>query len=87
MGIGAFNLCTSLLGPMLLRRFCRRPLMLISCSVCGLSLLGMSFALFFMLSTDSSALRYVSIVFILFFILGFQLGLGPIAYFIGSGNY
>ncbi|XP_017839083.1 solute carrier family 2, facilitated glucose transporter member 7 isoform X2 [Drosophila busckii] len=84
LGLGSFNLCASLLSPLLLHRFARRPLIFISCALCAFSLLCMSFALYFMLSTQSLALRYVCIVFILLFILGFQLGLGPIAFFIGS---
>ncbi|KAH8396865.1 hypothetical protein KR215_005551 [Drosophila sulfurigaster] len=84
MGIGGFNLVASLMGPVLLRKFNRRPLMLISCGLCAVSLAGMSISLYCMLSTESNALGFVSIMFILTFILGFQLGLGPIAYFIGS---
>ncbi|KAM8714315.1 hypothetical protein ACLKA7_014445 [Drosophila subpalustris] len=84
MSIGGFNLLTSLLGPLLLRKFDRRPLMINSCGLCALSLAGMSFSLYYMLRTLSNGLSYVSILFILTFILGFQLGLGPIAYFIGS---
>ncbi|XP_064542929.1 solute carrier family 2, facilitated glucose transporter member 7-like isoform X1 [Drosophila montana] len=84
LGLGGFNLCTSLLGPLLLRKFNRRPLLMCSCALCGLSLTGMSFSLYYLVGSEGMALRYVSIVFILSFILGFQLGLGPIAYFIGS---
>lgn len=85
--MGTFNLCGSLLGPLLVYRFRRRLLMLISLGICALSLFGMSFSLFFMMRTEESQLQYVSIVFILLFIVGFQLGLGPIPYFIGSGLY
>ncbi|XP_032585739.2 solute carrier family 2, facilitated glucose transporter member 7, partial [Drosophila mojavensis] len=84
LGIGCFNLFTSLLGPLLLYKFNRRPLLMCSCLICGGSLAGMSFSLYYLLSSEGMALRYVSIAFILTFILGFQLGLGPIAYFIGS---
>lgn len=87
LGLGGFNLCASLLGPLLLRRFNRRPLLMCSCALCGLSLAGMSFSLYYLVSSEGTALRYVSSVFILSFILGFQLGLGPIAYFIGSGGF
>lgn len=85
LSIGCFNLFTSLLGPLLLHKFNRRPLLMCSCLICGGSLAGMSFSLYYLLSSEGMALRYVSIAFILTFILGFQLGLGPIAYFIGSG--
>lgn len=84
---GTFNLCGSLLAPLLVYRFRRRLLMLISLGVCALALFGMSFSLFFMMRSADRALPYVSIVIILIFILGFQLGLGPIPYFIGSGLY
>ncbi|XP_033152943.1 solute carrier family 2, facilitated glucose transporter member 1 [Drosophila mauritiana] len=84
LGIGIFNLCTSLLGPLLIRRFPRRPLMMISCSMCALALLAMSLGLFFLERSESTVLTYFCAAFILTFILGFQLGLGPIAYFIGS---
>ncbi|EDW02268.1 solute carrier family 2, facilitated glucose transporter member 7 isoform X2 [Drosophila grimshawi] len=84
LGMGGFNLACSLLGPVLLRKFNRRPLMFCSCILCSLSLAGMSLSLYFLLKSEASALTYVSIAFILSFILGFQLGLGPIAYFIGS---
>ncbi|KAH8276480.1 hypothetical protein KR026_000227 [Drosophila bipectinata] len=87
LGIGGFNLCTSLLGPFLIRRYPRRPLMMLSCSVCGISLFAMSFGLFYLSSSGSTVLTYFCAGFILTFILGFQLGLGPIAYFIGSGEY
>ncbi|KAH8284592.1 hypothetical protein KR018_004961, partial [Drosophila ironensis] len=84
LGIGCFNLCTSLLGPLLIHKFPRRPLMMLSCSICAMALFAMSFGLFFLESSASAVLDYFCIVFILTFILGFQLGLGPIAYFIGS---
>lgn len=84
---GTFNLCGSLLAPLLVYRFRRRLLMLISLGICALALFGMSFSLFFMMRSADRALPYVSIVIILIFILGFQLGLGPIPYFIGSGLY
>ncbi|KAH8372990.1 hypothetical protein KR009_009610 [Drosophila setifemur] len=84
LGIGCFNLCTSLLGPLLIHKFPRRPLMMLSCFICALSLFAMSFGLFYLNSSDSTVLTYFCAGFILAFILGFQLGLGPIAYFIGS---
>ncbi|KAH8290951.1 hypothetical protein KR054_007338, partial [Drosophila jambulina] len=84
LGLGGFNMCTSLLGPLLISRFPRRPLMMISCSICALALFAMSFGLFYLESSESTVLAYFCASFILTFILGFQLGLGPIAYFIGS---
>ncbi|XP_026841987.1 solute carrier family 2, facilitated glucose transporter member 7 isoform X1 [Drosophila persimilis] len=84
LGIGGFNLCTSLLGPLLVHKFPRRPLMMLSCAVCALSLLAMSIGLYFLESSGSTVLTYFCAAFILIFILGFQIGLGPIAYFIGS---
>jgi len=59
--------------------------MMISCSTCALALLAMSLGLFFLEKSGSTILTYFCAAFILTFILGFQLGLGPIAYFIGSG--
>lgn len=85
IGIGAFNLCASLLGPLIVYRYRRRLLMLISLGICALSLLGMSFSLFFMIRTNFTNLQNISMIIIFVFILGFQLGLGPIPYFIGSG--
>lgn len=61
--------------------------MMLSCSVCGISLFAMSFGLFYLSSSSSTVLTYFCAGFILTFILGFQVGLGPIAYFIGSGEY
>lgn len=75
------------MNPLIVIKFRRRLLLLISLGICALSLLGMSFSLFFMIRTEGTYLQYISMTIIFIFILGFQLGLGPIPYFIGSGVY
>lgn len=50
LGAGSVNLATSLLGPMLLERFNRRPLMLLSTSLCTVFLFLFAMLLHFIVS-------------------------------------
>ncbi|XP_037946309.1 solute carrier family 2, facilitated glucose transporter member 1-like isoform X2 [Teleopsis dalmanni] len=81
-GAGFLNMTVSGLGPFLMSKFNRRPLMLISCVGCFISLICLAFALNYI--DLANWLPPACIVFITTFITFFQLGLGPIPYFIGS---
>uniref|UniRef100_A0A1I8MKE2 Major facilitator superfamily (MFS) profile domain-containing protein n=1 Tax=Musca domestica TaxID=7370 RepID=A0A1I8MKE2_MUSDO len=82
LGAGSLNLAVSLLGPFLMARVNRRPLMLVSSMLCSIFLL--SFALMLHFIDDVSWFAAGCIACIYFYIFSFQFGVGPIPFFIGS---
>lgn len=55
LGAGCVNLATSMLGPMLMERVNRRPLMLLSTSFCTIFLFLFAMLLYFIVSCSRSA--------------------------------
>ncbi|XP_017838395.1 solute carrier family 2, facilitated glucose transporter member 3 [Drosophila busckii] len=82
LGAGSVNLAVSLLGPMLMARVNRRPLMLVSCGFCALFLFLFAMLLHFIDSCSWFALGCIACIFL--YIFFFQLGLGPLPFFIGA---
>lgn len=65
-------------------RINRRPLMLISCTACSITLLLVTLMIIFVESVTWFA--EASIAAMLLFIIAFQIGVGQIPFFIGSGK-
>uniref|UniRef100_A0A8D8B3K8 Glucose transporter type 1 n=1 Tax=Culex pipiens TaxID=7175 RepID=A0A8D8B3K8_CULPI len=84
VGLGCVNLVCSACGPYLMARFNRRPLMLISCTACSITLLLVTLMIIFVESVTWFA--EASIAAMLLFIIAFQIGVGQIPFFIGSGK-
>ncbi|XP_055921400.1 solute carrier family 2, facilitated glucose transporter member 3 isoform X1 [Eupeodes corollae] len=82
LGAGSLNLLTSLLGPYLMANFNRRPIMQFSCFVCAICLFAFAFLLRFIDYVNWFAFACIACIFS--YIFFFQLGVGPIPYFIGS---
>uniref|UniRef100_A0A182P8V1 Major facilitator superfamily (MFS) profile domain-containing protein n=1 Tax=Anopheles epiroticus TaxID=199890 RepID=A0A182P8V1_9DIPT len=82
LGAGCLNLFVAFFSPILMAKFNRRFLALTSCAMCALFLFCLTFIVFFI--DDVEWFSYASIVAILLYILFYQIGLGPIPYFIGS---
>ncbi|XP_052870590.1 solute carrier family 2, facilitated glucose transporter member 3-like isoform X2 [Anopheles cruzii] len=84
LGAGCLNLFVAFFSPILMAKFNRRFLALTSCSMCAIFLFCLTFIVYFI--DDVEWFSYASIVAILLYILFYQIGLGPIPYFIGSGK-
>jgi cyanate permease len=84
LGAGCLNLLVSFFSPVLMEKVNRRPLMLTSCFGCGIFLLLLS--IFYGLSEHSATFAPLSVVALLAYILVYQIGLGPIPFFTGSGG-
>ncbi|XP_055921398.1 solute carrier family 2, facilitated glucose transporter member 1-like isoform X1 [Eupeodes corollae] len=82
LGAGCMNLAVSLMGPILMAKFNRRPMMLISSSMCAFFLVAIATSLYFIDAAPWIALACIGCIFI--FIFFFQFGLGPMPYFIGA---
>ncbi|XP_054739317.1 solute carrier family 2, facilitated glucose transporter member 3 [Anastrepha obliqua] len=82
LGAGCLNLCISLLGPMLMSKFNRRPLMMFSSGICAGFLFTIGFVLYYIDTT--SWFPMFCIVCVMGYIFFYQFGLGPIPYFIGA---
>ncbi|EAT42164.1 AAEL006281-PA, partial [Aedes aegypti] len=82
LGVGCLNLLVGSLSPYLMGHYNRRTLCLISCSFCALYMFCV--AMLIHLMDVISWFNYASIFAILLYIIFFQLGLGPIPFFIGS---
>ncbi|XP_017072610.1 solute carrier family 2, facilitated glucose transporter member 3 [Drosophila eugracilis] len=80
--LGCENLLIALSGPLLMRRFDRRLLMMLSCLLSAIFLALLIVGLQLMLSIQEFSIG--CIVFLSLYIAAFNLGLGPIPYFIGS---
>lgn len=84
LGAGCLNLFVSFFSPILMEKVNRRPLMLTSCIGCGIFLMLLSVSYGF--AHHSSAFPPLSVGALLAYILLYQIGLGPIPYFCGSGE-
>ncbi|KAI8126934.1 facilitated glucose transporter member 1, Solute carrier family 2 [Lucilia cuprina] len=82
LGAGCLNLATSFLGPLLMAKVNRRPLMMFSCAICAGFLFTIAFVLHYI--EVASWFPIACIVCIMGYIFFYQFGLGPIPYFIGS---
>lgn len=82
LGAGCLNLFVAFFTPLLMEKFNRRFLALLSCSMCAVFLFALTFVVYFI--NHVSWFSYASIIAILLYILFYQIGLGPIPYFIGS---
>ncbi|XP_019537837.3 solute carrier family 2, facilitated glucose transporter member 1 [Aedes albopictus] len=82
LGVGCLNLLVGSLSPYLMAQYNRRTLCLISCSFCGLFMFCVAMMIHLMDAVPW--FNYASIAAILLYITFFQLGLGPIPFFIGS---
>ncbi|XP_055537990.1 solute carrier family 2, facilitated glucose transporter member 3-like isoform X2 [Wyeomyia smithii] len=82
LGAGCLNLLIAFFTPMLMQKFNRRFLALLSCSMCAVFLFALTFVVHF--KEHVSWFSYASIIAVLLYILFYQIGLGPIPYFIGS---
>ncbi|XP_035792661.1 solute carrier family 2, facilitated glucose transporter member 3-like isoform X1 [Anopheles albimanus] len=84
LGVGCLNLLVSFFGPILMARCNRRLLCLLSCSACSVILFVLTMSIY--LIDIVSWFSFVCIGTIFLYIIFFQLGLGPIPFFIGSGK-
>ncbi|XP_049546254.1 solute carrier family 2, facilitated glucose transporter member 3-like isoform X2 [Anopheles darlingi] len=82
LGVGCLNLLVSIFGPILMARCNRRLLCLLSCSACSVILFVLTMSIYFI--DMVTWFSFVCIGTILLYIIFFQLGLGPIPFFIGS---
>uniref|UniRef100_A0A182LW89 Major facilitator superfamily (MFS) profile domain-containing protein n=1 Tax=Anopheles culicifacies TaxID=139723 RepID=A0A182LW89_9DIPT len=82
LGVGCLNLFVSLFGPLLMERYNRRVLSLLSCSSCAIILFILTLSIHFKNLVEWFS--YVCIGTILLYIIFYQFGLGPIPFFIGS---
>lgn len=82
LGAGCLNLFVAFFTPILMEKFNRRFLALLSCSMCAVFLFTLTFIVYFIEQVNWFA--HASIFAVLLYILFYQIGLGPIPYFIGS---
>ncbi|XP_055629804.1 solute carrier family 2, facilitated glucose transporter member 3-like isoform X2 [Toxorhynchites rutilus septentrionalis] len=82
LGVGCLNLFISFLGPYLMAKFNRRTLSLLSISSCAVNLCSLTMVLQYIDAV--SWFKYACISIILLYIVGYQIGLGPIPFFIGA---
>ncbi|XP_037950682.1 solute carrier family 2, facilitated glucose transporter member 1-like isoform X1 [Teleopsis dalmanni] len=82
LGAGCLNLATSFLGPVLMAKVNRRPLMMFSSAICSGFLFAIAFILYYIETANWFAIA--CIVCIMGYIFFYQFGLGPIPYFIGA---
>ncbi|XP_037715338.1 solute carrier family 2, facilitated glucose transporter member 3 isoform X2 [Drosophila subpulchrella] len=80
--LGFQNFVVALLGPLIMRRVNRRLMMMLSCLFSAIFLILLVVGLKLMLSIKEFS--FVCIAFLSLYILAFNVGLGPIPYFIGS---
>lgn len=82
LGVGVLNLMVASAGPKIMEKFNRRPIFLLSVLFSGFFLVIVTF--FFVNVKLVSWFPYATVLSILFYIVVFQIGLGPLPYFIGS---
>ncbi|KAH8340116.1 hypothetical protein KR067_009858, partial [Drosophila pandora] len=82
LAAGSLNLATSMVGPILLERVNRRPLMLFSTLLCTVCLFLFAMLLYFIESVSWFAVGCIGCIFL--YIFFFQFGLGPMPFFIGA---
>jgi MFS transporter, SP family, solute carrier family 2 (facilitated glucose transporter), member 3 len=83
LGAGCLNLFIAFFSPVLMEKVNRRPLMLTSTSGCAIFLFLLS--IFYGFAESSDVFPMMCVVALLGYILVYQLGLGPIPFFAGSG--
>lgn len=82
LGAGCLNLTIALAGPKVMEKFNRRPIFLFSCLFSGIFLVTLTIV---MENVDAVSWFPMACVFaVLAYIFAYQIGLGPIPYFIGS---
>lgn len=82
LGAGCINLLTACFSPMIMEKCNRRPIIMGSCFFSGISLVILTFVVRFI---DVNAWFPIACIIAVFsYILAYQIGLGPIPYFIGS---
>lgn len=82
LAAGCLNLTTAFFGPLIMTRVNRRPLIFWSCLISGFFLFQLTFVVYFI--DKVSWFPFACIAAVLFYIFFYQIGLGPIPYFIGS---
>lgn len=82
LGAGCVNLLTSFFSPILMQRCNRRPIILGSCFASGVFLVALTVAVTY--SADISWFPIGCVIAVFAYILAYQIGLGPIPYFIAS---
>lgn len=82
LGVGCVNLFTAFFTPLIMDRYNRRPVILISCFVSGIFLAILAFVIKY--AKVVSIFPVGSVVAVFGYILFYQIGLGPIPFFIGS---
>lgn len=84
LGAGCINLITAFFSPFLMANINRRPLAFISCLVSGIFLAILVFIVHNIAVVNW--FPYACILAVFGYIIFYQIGLGPIPYFIGSGK-
>uniref|UniRef100_A0A1L8DF70 Putative sugar transporter n=2 Tax=Nyssomyia neivai TaxID=330878 RepID=A0A1L8DF70_9DIPT len=82
LGAGCLNLTTAFFTPLLMKYVNRRPISMISCAGSAVFLFILTFVVNYI--NYAPWMAYKCIACILFYVFFFQLGLGPIPFFIGS---
>lgn len=82
LGAGCINLLTAFFSPLIMDRLNRRPVILLSCFVSGIFLVILSFVIYNVELVSWFPIGSAIAVF--GYIFFYQIGLGPIPYFIGS---
>lgn len=82
LGVGVLNLMVALAGPKIMGKFNRRPIFLLSVLFSGFFLVILTF--FYINVKSVSWYSSACVLSVLGYILAFQIGLGPLPYFIGS---
>ncbi|XP_050525032.1 solute carrier family 2, facilitated glucose transporter member 1-like isoform X2 [Daktulosphaira vitifoliae] len=84
LGTGLINFIVTLVSTSFINSFGRKSLLIFSCMTCVLMLTGLM-AYMVLSSMDAiTGLSYLSVVFIVGYVLCYGVGLGPIPFFIGS---
>ncbi|GAB0088520.1 solute carrier family 2, facilitated glucose transporter member 1 [Sergentomyia squamirostris] len=82
LGAGCLNLATAFFTPLIMKHINRRPISLISCTGSAIFLFILTFVVNYI--NYASWLGYACVAAVLLYIFFYQLGLGPIPFFIGS---
>lgn len=82
LGVGCVNLLTAFFTPLIMDRYNRRPVILLSCFVSGIFLVILAFVVEY--ANVIECFKIGSVIAIFGYILFYQIGLGPIPYFVGS---
>lgn len=84
LGAGCINLFIACFSPFLMKNIDRRPLAFLSCLVSGIFLATLVFIVHYI--DDVGWFPYACVLAVFGYIIFYQIGLGPIPYFIGSGK-